>query len=212
MKVTLISLYPSIEGFGIRTLSACLKREGHDTQLIFLRRDFWNRYNDETLNKVVELSKGADLVGISLMTNFFDNAIQVTQRIKKTLNIPVLWGGIHPTIRPQECLDYADMVCIGEGEETLVDFLKRPISGQYFRNVEGMWFKDKENIIKNKLRMLNQDLDSIPFPDYDYERHYMLNNGSISKMDRGLLKRYTDGVYMTLPTRGCPFGCTYCCN
>ena len=33
----------------------------------------------------------------------------------------LLWGGIHPTIRAEESLDHADMVCIGEGEETIVE-------------------------------------------------------------------------------------------
>jgi radical SAM superfamily enzyme YgiQ (UPF0313 family) len=212
MNVTLISPYLSIYSFGIRILSASLKKYSHNVKIIFLPKDFWNRYEDKILNEVVELSKGTDLIGISLMTNLFDNAVQITQRLKRDLNIPILWGGIHPTVRPQECLDYADMVCIGEGEESLVELVRKMEDGQDYNNVQGIWLKDKGNIITNKIRPLIQDLDSIPFQDYDYEAHYILDGKCIHKMSEGLLKKYSEGKYMTISTRGCPFSCSYCCN
>lgn len=214
MKVTLISPYSVLYVFGLRTLSARLKQEGHTVDLLFLPRYFLERYGDRVLNKVVRLAKGSDLIGISLMTNFFDNVVQITQKLKGSLNIPVLWGGIHPTIRPEECLDYADMVCIGEGEETLIELLRKMEDGQDYHDVQSIWFRDKENIIRNKLRPLIQDLDSIPFPDYDYGTHYVLSNdGCVHKMNKELLNHYyMGGTYVTLTTRGCPFGCSYCCN
>jgi len=212
MKLILISPYPSIQAFGIRTLSGCLKKEGHDVQIIFLRKNFWERYETKILDEIIDLSRGTNLIGISLMTNYFDNAVQVTKRLKENLSIPILWGGIHPTIRPNECLDYADMVCLGEGEETLVELARKMQEGEDFHNVQGMWFKDKEKIFKNKLRPLIQDLDSLPFPDYDYENHYILSDGRIKKMDENLLKIGLERSYFTMATRGCCFGCAYCCN
>ena len=194
-------------------MSSCLKKYGHNVKVIFLCRNFWDRYEDQVLDAVVELSRGADLIGISLMTNFFDNAVQITQRLKRDLNIPILWGGIHPTIRPQECLDYADLICLGEGEEALVELVKKMEEGQDYRHIAGIWAKDKFNIITNEIRPLIQDLDSIPFPDYyDYENHYILDGKYIKKMSEALLDKYCLGHYMTMPTRGCPFGCSYCCN
>lgn len=212
MKVVLISPYMDTQAFGLRTISACLKREGYDVQLIFLTRSFKERYEESILNDVVELSRGSDLVGISLMTNFFDNVVQLTQRLKKDLSIPIIWGGIHPTILPAECLDYADMVCIGEGEETVLELAKRINDKRDYKDIQGMWLKDKDNIIKNKMRQLNQDLDSIPFPDFDYGNHYILDGGSIHGMDEDLLSKRVNGTYVTIATRGCPFSCTYCCN
>jgi len=214
MRVSLISTYQSIHAFGIRTLSACLKREGCDMQLIFLPRSFTSKYKDKTLNEIVKLSEKADLIGISLMTSCFNNAAQITQSLKKNLSIPIAWGGIHPTIRPAECLDYADVTCIGEGEETLVELARNIRDGQDFHNVQGICFKDKGKIVTNKVRPLIQDLDSVPFPDYDYEAHYTLSDGCIRKIDTDLLKKQMGGnaIYSTLPTRGCPYRCTYCCN
>lgn len=212
MKITLISLFPSIESFGIATLSACLKKEGHEVKLVFLLNDFWNRYEDKTLNELVKISSGADLIGISLMTNFFDNAVQITQKLKNEINRPIIWGGIHPTIRPFECLKYADMVCVGEGEKSLLELLYKMEKGKDYYDVEGIYFKKNGKIIKNKLRTLIRSLDSIPFPDYNYgDDYYILDEGRIKGLSKELHKKYFS-IYRTIATRGCPYTCTYCVN
>jgi len=41
-----------------------------------------------------------------------------------------VWGGPHPTAKPEECLQYADLVCLGEGEESLVDLAESIAAGQ----------------------------------------------------------------------------------
>ena len=133
MKITLISLLPCVHEYGLRTLSACLKQAGHDVKLFFLMKEFHQKYSETAMNNLVELTKETDLVGISLMTNFFDNAIQVTQKLRESVNSPILWGGIHPTLRPEECLDYADMVCVGESEETIVEVADKIQNKQYYR-------------------------------------------------------------------------------
>lgn len=213
MKIVLVSLYSGIANIGVRTLSASLKKEGYNVQIIFLRSEFWNRYEDRILNELGWLIKDANLIGISLTTNYFENAIQVTQSMRKNSNAIILWGGIHPTIRPEECLDYADIVCIGEGEETLVELTKKMENGQNLSDVQGIWYKDKKGkIVRNKYRPLIETLDSIPFPDYHYEDHYILTGKHIEKMNIDVLKTYLLEGYSTMASRGCPFGCTYCCN
>jgi len=219
MKISLVSTLPGIHEFGLRTVSACLKRAGHDVDLFFLMKDFHKKYSKTAMNNFVKLTKESELVGISLMTNFFDNAIQITQKLRESCNFPILWGGIHPTIRPEECLNYADMVCIGESEETVVELADKIQNKQYYYDVKGMGFNDKGKIIVNELRELPgtkkaaiiKSLDQIPFQDYDYKSHFVLNGEDIVKMDQKIMKQCSDS-YQTLPTRGCPFGCTYCIN
>ncbi len=212
MNVTLVSPYPDVHAFGPRTLSACLKRAGHSVQLVFLPHPFAERYSEQTLTELAALAKGTDLLGISLMTNFFENAVQLTQALQGRIGVPVLWGGIHPTVRPAECMEHADMVCVGEGEETVVELAARMERGQSIRNIQGLWLRDKQDIVCNPPRLLISDLDSIPFPDYEVETHFILSEGHLRPMDMPLLAHYTRGIYMTLATRGCPFGCAYCCN
>ncbi|MBU0457642.1 MAG: radical SAM protein [Nanoarchaeota archaeon] len=211
MKIILISPYLDISPVGIRILSACLKKEGHDVKLIFLPRYDNEKYEKITLKCLVNISKDADLIGISVMTGSLENVIQVTRMLKKNLDAPILWGGFHPTLRPKECLNYADMVCMGEAEKSLVELVNKMENKQNYYDVKGIWFKNKDDLVKNKLAHLPQDLDSLPFPDYDYETHYILDGKIIYKMNKNLLKKYIKG-HTTLATRGCPFGCTYCCN
>ena len=218
MKITLISVYPDLRSYGIRSISACLKQEGHDVDLIFLLREFTEKYAEKTMNDLVKLTKESDLVGITLMSNFWDLAVQITQKLKDNYDFPILWGGTHPTIRPEECLDYADMVAIGESEETLIELSRKMQNKQYYLDTKGMGFNDKGKIIVNKLRELPgsakaeiKSLDQIPYPDIDYESHFILKGENIVRMDLEIMDQCSD-VYQTFPTRGCPYKCTYCIN
>ena len=152
MKISLISITPSVDDFGLRTISACLKQAGHDVNLFFLVKEFYKKYSETAMNNLVKLTKGSELVGISVMTNFFDNAIQITQKLRNNYDFPIVWGGIHPTIRPEESLDYADMVCIGEGEETIVELADKIQNKQYYYDIKGMGFNNKGKKIVNGLR------------------------------------------------------------
>ena len=85
MKITLISPYPDITAFGIRTISAYLKSHGHKTQLIFVPDPFGDnlvfgvkRYEDSVLMRSFPC-KDSDLIGITLMTNFFEGSVQITK-------------------------------------------------------------------------------------------------------------------------------------
>ena len=93
MKIALISMVPGIHDFGLRTISACLKQAGHDVNMFFLMKEFHKKYSETAMNNLVKLTKGFDMVGISLMTNFFDNAIQITQKLKNNYDFPIIWGG-----------------------------------------------------------------------------------------------------------------------
>lgn len=205
--ISLISPYPNISCYGIRSLSASLKTNGFKVKLIFLPHRFTNPYSSNQLTELNKLCKKSELIGISLLTNFFTNTLQLTQSLKQ-LQIPILWGGVHPTIRPEECLNYADMVCLGEGEETIVELAENPNK----TNISGIWFKNNNNIVKNPVRPLLQNLDLLPLPDHDYKSHHILMEKKIKKMDKKIYQKFTECIYMTIASRGCPFKCAYCCN
>lgn len=210
--ITLISPYPSIHSFGVRSISAYLKNNGFRTQIVFLPRQFTRSYSRKTVLEVVKLCENSKMVGISLTTNFFDNVVQLTQALKAALDLPILWGGIHATVRPEESLNYADMVCIGEGEESVLDLMTRLRSGETLLDTAGIWFKADGEIIRNKLRLPPHNLDLMPFPDYDFSDHFVLDGDEVERMDEDLLQRSLRGDYRTFATRGCPNRCTYCCN
>ena len=133
MNITLITpSSPNISAFGARSLSSFLKARGHTVCVITLSiipdtyrnangflyaRNY--EYSNRIIDQTIEAASQSDLIGISFMTQYFSAAVQLTRAIKKKLSVPVIWGGVHPTVRPEECLEYADIVCVGEGEEAL---------------------------------------------------------------------------------------------
>lgn len=215
MKITLINISPhemTIAGYGVRILAACLKRAGHDVETVFLHKNVGERYEERTLDDLAQLATDSALIGISLMTDNFGAAVDITRKIKKRLEIPIIWGGVHPTVMPLECLEHADIVCLGEGEETFVELARQMEEGKGLHNIPGLWFKENGTIIKNELRPLLVNLDSLPFQDYDYETHHMLWEGRIRKINEEMMKVAASNDYLTLTARGCPFKCTYCFN
>ena len=88
MKITLISVTDDITAFGLRSISSYLKKAGHSVRMIFLPQPFYKgqlsaKYPDNIIDEAVNLSKDSDLIGISLMTNHFERAVQITQNLKK---------------------------------------------------------------------------------------------------------------------------------
>ena len=93
MRITLISPCAQINAaFGLRTLSSYLRAQGHETRLVFLP-DFNDyagdvyanpaKYSDATLNDLYPLCEDADLIGISLMTLFFDKSAWITRNLMR---------------------------------------------------------------------------------------------------------------------------------
>lgn len=65
--------------------------------------------------------------GISVPSYHKKVAIELTRLIKKNLALPVVWGGVHPTVAPMDCFDdegVVDFICLGEGERTIGEFIE----------------------------------------------------------------------------------------
>jgi radical SAM superfamily enzyme YgiQ (UPF0313 family) len=231
MKIALISPYSDIATLSVRYLSAYLKKQGFDTSLFFMAHatseydltpDFARFYPDETLERLAGLLSDADLIGLSLMTNYFPLARSLTRFLKERVRAPVLWGGVHPTVAPEASLEYADFVCIGEGEEALADLGDALKAGKDTTRIPNIWSRAGDRIHKNDPRPLIEDLDSLPFPDYECDAHYAYDEQSealVQLTDANMEKFLTRSsavlgrsrlFYQTVASRGCPMKCTYC--
>jgi anaerobic magnesium-protoporphyrin IX monomethyl ester cyclase len=142
----------------------------------------------------------ADILMVSTMTMNFPLALVLIREVKKTKNIPVLIGGIHPTIEGARLLAQhpeIDYLCIGEGESMIVDFL-RYFSSNALYDIQNLCYRKNGNIFCNPIRPA-EDLSTLPsFPWHIFRKESVGDGG------RGFL-------YVTA-SRGCPFNCTYCCN
>lgn len=232
MKITFLSLGVSTDAIGPRILSSLLKENGFHTQMLFLptlddlrrrsTREIYH-YSDRVLDEIADLCKDSNLIGISLMTHHYSIAVTLTREIQERLSTPIIWGGIHPTVCPEKCLETADLVCVGEGETCLIELANRMQTNQDLSGIPGIWLKRNDRVLTNGPGQLARDLDCLPFPDYSFEDHHLLMNDEIQPMTaenwyQHLLKffpplnrdRPHNPAYQVLSARGCPFMCTFC--
>ncbi len=225
MKITFVSLTEDVLVPSLRYLSAYLKAQGHTTTLILLPWSYTDKrlsaansflypYPDSVLEQVAEQCRTSDLVGISLMTCHFDNAVHVTRFLRRRLSAPIIWGGVHPTIRPAECLEYADMVCVGEGELGVSQLAEEMASGKSWQSVSvpGILKRSNEEPLSIAPGPLLEDLNEISLPDYDLDHQLVLCEGNLVRPDGRSLARWIGYSYAAMFSRGCPYTCTYCCN
>ena len=87
---------------------------------------------DENFDRFV--FEDADLVGISAFTSNINRAYEIAQTYRKR-KIKVVLGGIHASMLPDEALQYADAVVVGEAEgiwgKVIDDFENNNLSGKY---------------------------------------------------------------------------------
>lgn len=220
MEITLISVNDVAYDFGIRVLTSYLKKQGHRVNLVFLPIGK-ELLTEKTLSQLLDIVKDSSCIGVSVLTHSVSKAVKITQFLKnQRIQAPIIWGGIHPTSFPDEALDYADAVCLGEGEEVLAEILGRIERNEDFSDVRNLVTRDAGTIRSNPPRPQIADLDELPFQDYSVESEYVASESGIERLTRDTLKDHLlyypfkgmGYVYITLSSRGCPFPCTFCCN
>lgn len=238
MRVAFISPFPAIYTLGLRGLSSWLREKGHEIKIIHMARpslelsfemEYILRYPDTALAQLVDHCKDCQLIGLSLFTQHFEGIVQLIEYFRRKLpEIPIILGGIHPTVKPEECIQLADYVCLGEGEYSLLELIMRLEQDLDTSDIPGLWIRKETEIFRNPAWPLEQNLDVFPPPDYGIENHfiYLEQPEKIVPMTWDLLRDYLHGIdvrfmkplrgrsilYRTLASRGCPLNCTYCCN
>ena len=225
-QVTIICLTDDIYSIGPRRISSHLKRNGYPVQLIFLEaKSFWGQirerfssqydesdYSEHLYRQLLELCAGSLVVGLSVWSHNADRAALITRRLKRGLDCPVIWGGVHPTCFPEQSIPFADAICLGEGEISFLRVVEAMRDGRDHRNTAGFWFRDGETIIRNPCEPLVQDLDELPFQDFEFEDHVVNDGGRLKPMDVRLMKKYYGAKLETMFSHGCPYKCTFCSN
>ncbi len=181
---------------GIGYLSAYLKREGHITSLIHLVRPV---SEEEFAARLAEESP--DLLAFSSTTHMFRHVAKWTEWAKRHADVLTICGGAHPTIDPEGALagSQLDIVCRGEGEEALAELAAALDEQRPYDDIASLWVRRGEDIRRNPVRPLIEDLDSLPYPDRDI---FNPEDFCEQQHERGTL----------MASRGCPYDCSYCSN
>jgi len=151
-----------------------------------------------------------DIVGFSLRSIFLDSAIELTRRIRQKFSFPIIYGGIAPLCEPEKCIEHADIICMGEGERSILEIANSLDKNQPLNNINNLWVRLGGTVHKNGLSPLCQNLDEFPFPDYAPDNKFWINNGKLVEHDTSIGNMTY--AYEIITSRGCPFSCTYCCN
>ena len=213
ITAVMIALY-RYQNFPIRIMHALLEDiNGVAPHAIFFKNLFTNAIRKPGskekhlfIEKIRELNP--DIVGICVYTPYFSIAEQLTKIIKDNSSAVVVWGGIHPTLYPESCIDIADILCLGEGEGALKDLVTSIRHGEDYHHIENLWTKKNGTVIKNQMRPLIRNLDSIPFPAYARDSFYFIGSNKMTTADPNI----KDPILAVMPARGCPFTCSYCVN
>ena len=153
----------------------------------------------EFRQKVLEYQP--DFLIYSVVEDCFTQTLSLMDQIKD-LDIPHLVGGVYPTAAPETCISHELINCIGlgEGEHIILDMSEAVRCGKDYRRINGIWFKEHDQVIKNPrgpLVAINKGQE----PDF-------------SLFDESRFNRPMGGrIFRTIPIesyRGCPFTCTYC--
>jgi anaerobic magnesium-protoporphyrin IX monomethyl ester cyclase len=197
--------YPSGQPpLGMLSLAAYLRETVPDVEIEVIDPTF-ERHPLEMLRARI-VPGGYDLVGLSVMTSMLHEAIYVSQLVRDADSKPlILWGGPHPTVLPEESIAYdaVDMICLGEGEETLRELVENALDPQ---DIAGLWYKREGKVVRNAPRPPIHDLGALPYPARDLVDMEAYARAWYSLTAASPELRGTSVV----ASRGCPFSCTYC--
>ncbi len=203
---------------GLAYLAAVSERRGDEVVI------FDADVEDRSVQDFIQEFK-PHLVGITANTPQVKQAWRTARAIKEIHDVPIVLGGPHVSVLPEESCEkpYVDIVVRGEGEDAWIDISNRlesflkdqpSFSTQAFLHPEneifddclGITYKTSDGQIHNNPdRPPIADLDSLPWPAYHHFRMEKYTN----------LQPATDRVdgarsFSILTSRGCPYRCTFC--
>jgi len=188
---------------GIMYVADAVRKAGFDVEIL---HETWTaRLRQRLMDKIRIEQSSILLVGFSTITGpSLGPTIAAAKAIKRAFpSIPIVWGGVHASLLPEETLrnDFVDIVVVGEGERTLVELARCIRNGTSLGEVDGIAFRDKGvHITKARRFIENLDMYEPAWDLVSLDKYYR----PLGRTGRRALDIVT--------SRGCPHGCTFCYN
>lgn len=190
---------------GLMWIAAVLQKAGHHVEVIDM--DAYNLPMDDFVKELRERKYDYFCTGGMITAwNFLRAACDLVKQIKPEVKVIVGGGVISSTPKSFISVSKADVGVIGEGELAVLDIIDAFENNRSLSTVDGVVFRQEDEIIQTKEGKVIQDLDSIPFPAWD-----IFNVGGVYSRypsHHSILHAKRIGSIYT--TRGCPFRCTFC--
>ncbi len=186
--------YTGVVHNGVALLSASLKQAGHATALLHLTHE----PDEEDFRARVRAAK-PDLVAFTAISNYAQRLRRWTTWAHEASGAPIAVGGVHATYATEEVAahPHVHFTCVGEGEQALLELCEALERGRDPGSIPNLWVRRGDTIVRNPMRTIVDDLDTLPDPDYEL-------------FDVPALYNSRAGVFGFLMSRGCAFKCTYC--
>jgi anaerobic magnesium-protoporphyrin IX monomethyl ester cyclase len=196
-----ILFYPAYDGpplgapLCLLALAASLREANFDIVMIdaAIEPNYLTRIECESVDAL--------FLGISVLTGpMISGAIEVATMVKsQTPWLPIIFGGWHPSLLPDETLSesFVDMVVRGQGELTIVEVARALAQNKPLGSIAGLSWKNKGQRTHNVDRKV-EPLDALPLPAFD-----LTNFDEYEKMTGIRKLAYATSV-------GCPYACNYC--
>lgn len=207
--IDLLLIYPPLGSFDeiLRDIPLSLiyaatdsVKQGYEVRILDLRLQpmGWKKRVDEVLQQ------GCSLVGLSVMTgNPIRTSLAISKYIKERFPVPIVWGGPHPTILPEQTLEneFIDFVIRDWGSRSLSALLghlkNEPISRQ---EILGLGYKERGKIVLTPPHCRFEVLDYRDLPyhlvDINGTQYNRLSNGEV--------------IFPIFTALGCPYQCSFC--
>lgn len=201
---------------------AAVLEKGHDVRIIDAPTEGWKNLEIKGMNyrqglsnqviaeRVKEFSPNIVVISVPF-SGWWKSTSEVVSAIKNiNKDVTIVLNGLHPSTRPNECLENPDIdfVVIGEPEQTiseLVDELEK--NRDDLTKVRGIGFSQKGKIIITPKRLPIENLDSLPFP----ARHLLPMDTYFEAVKENPLRGEINKPWaMMITSRGCPYGCVFC--
>ena len=198
---------------GLAYISSSLKSKGFNVHCLNLC------HTDEPLNKVLDIcikEKNIDVLGTGGMSQNWDVISSVLDAAKSVKpDIITIVGGAIVVSDPELALTTMkiDFGILGEGEATMLELAGYLCRNEDPKNIDGITYldKDKNKVIVNRNRARINNLDELPFPDYESFEFDQWKSLIRFSGQANILDKYDDLNYVQmLGSRSCPFSCTFC--
>ncbi|MFH1305594.1 MAG: radical SAM protein [Candidatus Omnitrophota bacterium] len=178
---------------GIAFLAAYLIEKRHEVKVW---DDAIKQLGPDDVRELVKDMEKPYVFGVSCVTASITRGYSIAGMIRSIYpDAVVVFGGVHPTVLPEEALDtgLVDFVVRKEGEVPLEALLRALRKGEDPSGISNLSFKRNGKIMHNPA-VPGPEFDSLPaFPYYLFEKHR---------------DRYDFGFVVN--SRGCPYDCIFC--
>jgi anaerobic magnesium-protoporphyrin IX monomethyl ester cyclase len=183
---------------GISYISALLKAHGHETSLLVLGSSFYDKSRRLLQKALDEFAPGVICFSSVYSQHQFIERMAAFAKERYPEGYRIA-GGVHATLQPEAVIKGPfDAICIGEGEFPVLELCEQLEKRRAATGIPNLWIKQAGDVERNEPRQFIQDLETLPFPDYEIWQPWI----EAPKQD----------AMTVFGGRGCPYDCTYCSN